>query len=1091
MIAVERMRSLEKKLNQWFGVTEFEFPRLLAVGSLWFLLMGGIEIGRIGRDGYFLKEAGPSQIPLMYLLNAVFMLVIYSVYSRLVDRVARHKFLIAMQIATAAGILILRLLIPTKLAWLPAVIFCTVESLFLLFMMHFWTFANGVFDPREGKRIFPLLAGAGLMGTIAGSLVCKPLSSWIGTINLFFVWAVILILCIPLTLRAYGSQVQAGTEHKLAIEGQAGGGFVESVRYVWSTPLLRTLTYMTIPMWIVIYTIEFHYYRTMNSVFPEQDELTGFLGLFVGICSVAGLILQMTLTGRLLQRFGVGATTLIYPFSLTVGTVALMFYSLFPPSQHHGLFNVTALVALSRFCDIAIYFSVFDSASQLLYNSLPDEKRGQGRAFVSGIIMPLSTASAGGMLLWMDGAQQPLHNIAFVGLNLAFLLVVFGLNINSDYLKALLFNLNSRDVDLRSQAMNEFGKLEDTETRFVLLQSLSSPDDDAALFALSMLRENEEDHELVEDLAEILPDARARVKAGILSVIFDRGTRSNVAVVKPLLGDEDPSVRAAAIRVVGKLGDDALVSELEYYREDEDADVQAEAIIALLKRGVLQDKDPLRAFMKSKKLEDLRRTAHIITEAGKEEMIPLLFELGADKSDDRQAVILHAMGRTSDPRVVPYLAGFLRHPVLGAVAADALTETSRDIAPMVAELKTHSDPATRAELIRCLGRAGRPEAIAPVAGYLQEHPTRIMNAAIETLSKLKEKLTESGLDEDDIAAHFPESVRVPVSAALSAIVNRIRKDQACIPYLQAMENPAVELLVDALERTNQARESLALACLGILNDSRFVQTARMNLASQERRSRAEAIEMIEGLGPEGRTLATALEERYSAEPAPVQEHPELFRELLGQNRDPWLRIAALYAVGQLKLHGFEADINPLLDHEDRVTRLNAGLALASLDFAVKEHITKQELKDMALDMERILFLRGVLLFSELEGRDLEWVNEISVEKKFKAGDMIFNEGDPADTFHVLLRGKVRLLRSKKETTLALLDTRASFGEESLIDPGSARTYSAECTGAASVLEFRAPEFMRLVHAKPQSAMSVSRILLGRLRELELRLVEAS
>jgi ATP/ADP translocase len=126
---------------------------------------------------------------MMYLLNAVFMLVIYSGYSRLVDRVARHKFLIGMQIATAVAILTLRFLIPAKFEWLPAVIFCTVESLFLLFMMHFWTFANGVFDPREGKRIFPLLAGAGLMGTIAGSLICKPLSAWIGTINLFFVWA--------------------------------------------------------------------------------------------------------------------------------------------------------------------------------------------------------------------------------------------------------------------------------------------------------------------------------------------------------------------------------------------------------------------------------------------------------------------------------------------------------------------------------------------------------------------------------------------------------------------------------------------------------------------------------------------------------------------------------------------------------------------------------------------------------------------------------------------------------------------------------------------------------------------------------------
>lgn len=1080
------MRSIEKRLNTWFGVTEFEFGRLASVGALWFLLMGGIEIGRIGRDGYFLKEAGPSQIPVMYLLNAVFMLVIYSGYSRFVDRIPRYKFLIGMQAGTALAILVLRFLIPGKPSWLPAVIFCTVESMFLLFMMHFWTFANSVFDPREGKRIFPLLAGAGLLGTIAGSLICKPLSGLIGTVNLFFVWSGLLVICIPLTVRAYRAQVTAGTEHKLETGG--GEGFVQSMRYVWSVPLLRTLTYMTVPMWVVIYVIEFHYYRTMNSVFPDQDELTGFLGLFVGLCSVAGLILQMTLTGRLLQRFGVGATTLIYPFSLTIGTVALMFYSLFPPAEHHGLMNVTALVALSRFCDIAIYFSVFDSASQLLYNSLPDEKRGQGRAFVSGIIMPLSTASAGAMLLWMDGSQQPLHNIAFVGLNLAFLLVVFGLNINGDYLKALLFNLNSRDVDLRSQAMSEFGKLEDTETRFVLLQSVSAKDEEAALFALRMLRENEEDHELVEDLGEILPDAPPRVKCGILDAIYDRGKGGDTALVKPLLSDSDASVRQAAVRVTGRLADENTAKGLSSFLDDPQLDVQAEALVALLKRKLAPPRDRIDGFMKPESVEDLRRAAYIITESGEQELIPILFELGTDS--ERQNIVLEAMGRTDDPRVVPYLAGFLKHPVLGAVAAEALIH-ARAAGPVIAELQSQDDPQIKSELIRCLGRMGQPEAILPVSGYITGHATRIMNAAIETLSMLKSRLTEGGMDEDELGSRFGESVRTPASEALAAIVNRIRADQACLPYLRSMQNPSLDLVIDGLERTNRMREGLALDCLAILNDARFVQTARLNLVSHDRRARAEAIEMVEGLGAEGRLLAQALEERYSDQPAAVAEHPELFGELIRQNRDAWLCIAALYAVGILKLRGFEADINPLQDHADRFVRLNAGLALASLDFAVKEHIPKQELKQMALDMERILFLRGVQLFSELEGRDLEWVNEIAEEKKFKASESVFKEGDSADTFYVILRGKVRLSRGKKDTTLGILETRSSFGEESLIEGGSSRSYGAETSGAASILEFRAPEFSRLIHARPQCALSINRILLGRLRELELRLTESA
>jgi hypothetical protein len=45
---------------------------------------------------------------------------------------------------------------------------------------------------------------------------------------------------------------------------------------------------------------------------------------------------------------------------------------------------------------------------------------------------------------------------------------------------------------------------------------------------------------------------RTRVKAAILSVIHDRGTKANVAVVRPHLESKDPHVRAAAVRTLAK-----------------------------------------------------------------------------------------------------------------------------------------------------------------------------------------------------------------------------------------------------------------------------------------------------------------------------------------------------------------------------------------------------------------------------------------------------------------------------------------------------------------------------------------------------------
>src|SRR5262249_6230542 len=154
---------------------------------------------------------------------------------------------------------------------------------------------------------------------------------------------------------------------------------------------------------------------------------------------------------------------------------------------------------------------------------------------------------------------------------------------------------------------------------------------------------------------------------------------------------------------------------------------------------------------------------------------------------------------------------------------------------------------------------------------------------------------------------------------------------------------------------------------------------------------------------------------YFPEESDGEDHPELFKELITQQRDPWLAVCALYAVGQLKLTGYESEINKLQKNELDIIRYNAALALEKLGFALAKEISKERLDEMAVDMERILFLRGVQLFSELEGRDLEWVNDIAKEKKLKAGEQVFKESDASDAFFVILKGKVRIAKGEDRT----------------------------------------------------------------------------
>ncbi|MCD6035158.1 MAG: two-component system response regulator [Rickettsiales bacterium] len=68
-------------------------------------------------------------------------------------------------------------------------------------------------------------------------------------------------------------------------------------------------------------------------------------------------------------------------------------------------------------------------------------------------------------------------------------------------------------------------------------------------------------------------------------------------------------------------------------------------------------------------------------------------------------------------------------------------------------------------------------------------------------------------------------------------------------------------------------------------------------------------------------------------------------------------------------------------------------------------------------------------------------------KQFKAGDVIFKEGDKADCIYFMLSGKVSITRNQggKTVTLATLEKDAVFGEMALIDnkPRSANVIALE------------------------------------------------
>jgi CRP-like cAMP-binding protein len=132
-------------------------------------------------------------------------------------------------------------------------------------------------------------------------------------------------------------------------------------------------------------------------------------------------------------------------------------------------------------------------------------------------------------------------------------------------------------------------------------------------------------------------------------------------------------------------------------------------------------------------------------------------------------------------------------------------------------------------------------------------------------------------------------------------------------------------------------------------------------------------------------------------------------------------------------------------------------------------------------------LKKIFLFKKLSDKDLEQILPITRLHEFKEEEVVFKEGDKADTFYILKRGKVLLEVDISEVisiSLGAVKTGFSFGWSALMTD-SVYTSSAICSETCEIFSMPGNDFLNLLnndHTIGYYIMEgVSRIIRGRLK----------
>lgn len=129
-----------------------------------------------------------------------------------------------------------------------------------------------------------------------------------------------------------------------------------------------------------------------------------------------------------------------------------------------------------------------------------------------------------------------------------------------------------------------------------------------------------------------------------------------------------------------------------------------------------------------------------------------------------------------------------------------------------------------------------------------------------------------------------------------------------------------------------------------------------------------------------------------------------------------------------------------------------------------------------------MFIQQTALFRGMRNEFVKKLYDTAVKESFEKGRVLFLEGDKAEYFYILLKGRIKLAVGEIRQLVHMVDHAGeAFGWSSLV---GRELYSAtaKCEADTKLLKFHREEFQKVLEEDPTNGLELFRRLSGALGE---------
>ena len=395
-------------LSRAVNVSRSELPGLLSAAAYFFFLLCSYYILRPVRDEMGVR-GGVDHMQWLFTATFFAMLLAVPVFAALATRFRRTRLVPAVYgiFIACIGLFWLWLRSDVQMVWAARTFFVWLSVFNLFVVSVFWSFLADVFTDRQATRLFGAIAAGGSAGAIGGPAISGVLAQQLEPAALLPIAAVILACTLPcMWVLERWSGRSGGTG---GADQPLGGMLFEGVRAVLQS---RYLIGICLFIWMYTTLATFLYFiqaDIVSGAFEDSGDRTSVFATIDLLTNTLTVGIQLFLTARIVQYFGLGRSLAFVPLLVAVGFMVLVAAPV--------LLSIAAVQVIRR----AGNYAVAKPGREMLFTVIPRFEKYKSKNFIDTVVYRGGDAIAGWLYTGLSTLGLGISGISVVAVPLAVL----------------------------------------------------------------------------------------------------------------------------------------------------------------------------------------------------------------------------------------------------------------------------------------------------------------------------------------------------------------------------------------------------------------------------------------------------------------------------------------------------------------------------------------------------------------------------------------------------------------------------------------------------------------------------------------------